>query len=228
MVPSLAHAQAVTAATAAQPLTHVPTLRWQDVALPPEHLIERVPVDRISTAAMQLGDIGYDPTAGWSTRARRKAWAPELELGATLREQGAWEAEITPGATYYDTPRILVPLPERGSRQIGTDAGVKLRWDLGEAIYTNEQRLILQERERWLEYREDTLQQVHSAYRGFFMTYMTLWNQAHAPAGPVVLSGVTPPMAIDTLSLKLELQLWANRLDTLTRGEFSRLAGGAR
>lgn len=222
--PYLGHAQAVTAPVASAAVTQSAG-RWQDIGLSPESLMERAPVERITLAAMQAGRIGYDPTDGWTTAARRRAWAPELELGATLREQAAWEAEVVPGATYYDTPRLVIPMPERGARQIGTDAGVKLRWDLGEAVYSNEQRLILQERERWLEYREDMLQQVHSAYRGFFMTYMTLWNQAHAPAGPVVLSGVTAPMAIDTLSLKLELQLWANRLDTLTHGEFSRLAG---
>ena len=195
--------------------------------MPPEQLMRYAPVSKITLAAMRFGLISRDPTDGWEEKSRRRAWAPELELGATLREQAAWEAEITPGATYYDTPRLVIPMPERGARQIGTDAGIKLRWDLGEAVYTNEQRLILQERERWLEYREDILEQVHSAYRGFFTTYMTLWNQSHAPVGPTVMPGTTPPLAIDTLSLRLELQLWANRLDTLTHGEFSRLATAA-
>jgi hypothetical protein len=119
-----------------------------------------------SVLAVQRAALRYlalDPgrIASLAARTRRSAYAPALELfggvGGDRAHERDWDETFTSGVdrTFRDRHR------ERGEDY---DAGVRLSWNLGAAIYHPEEIDASREAREWIELRDEVLDEVGQLY----------------------------------------------------------------
>ncbi len=112
-------------------------------------------------AALRYLSLAPGRIASLRERTRRSALAPTIELfgalGADRSRDRDWDETFTSGVdrTFLDRHR------ERGSDY---DAGLRLNWNLGGAIYHPEEIDASREEREWIELRDEVLDEIAQLY----------------------------------------------------------------
>jgi hypothetical protein len=115
----------------------------------------------VQRAALRYLALGPDRVASLRERPRKSALAPVLEVfggvGGARSHERDWDQTFTSGLdrVFFDRRR------ERGSDY---DAGARLTWNLGGAIYHPEEVDAAREAREWIELRDEVLDEVAQLY----------------------------------------------------------------
>lgn len=137
-----------------------------------------VPLSTILQASFGQHGLLEDPTRKWDRQLVRRGYLPVIDIGGGLAERASYEAlealkDYDDEAVYerLETPRLVLPMPERGTRVLDADVRIGLRWNLGEIVHPEARRQLLREQQRWMDMRDWLQTRVSASWQQWLAAY---------------------------------------------------------